>query len=77
MLLDQFRVFPNGKHDDGPDALEMVLKVANQSGGMNMDVIMAASSAANDSRRRWWGPDGRSIIRYDDESLDDLCDVML
>lgn len=24
-LLDQFRFFPNGQHDDGPDALEMIV----------------------------------------------------
>ena len=28
ILLEQLRQFPHGKHDDGPDALEMAIKVA-------------------------------------------------
>jgi ethanolamine ammonia-lyase small subunit len=34
MLLDQLKYFPRGDHDDGPDALEMVLREAeiNQVG---------------------------------------------
>ena len=28
MLVDQLRDFPNGAHDDGPDALEMALRLA-------------------------------------------------
>jgi predicted phage terminase large subunit-like protein len=30
ILVDQLREFPNGTHDDGPDALEMALRVAIQ-----------------------------------------------
>ena len=28
LLLEQLRQFPHGKHDDGPDALEMAIQVA-------------------------------------------------
>jgi hypothetical protein len=28
LLVDQLRDFPNGAHDDGPDALEMALRLA-------------------------------------------------
>lgn len=30
MLLDQLRAFPVGDHDDGPDALEMAIRLAQQ-----------------------------------------------
>jgi len=30
LLLDQLRAFPSGEHDDGPDALEMALRLAIQ-----------------------------------------------
>jgi predicted phage terminase large subunit-like protein len=33
VLLDQFRAFPRGKNDDGPDALEMVMKSCCYSNG--------------------------------------------
>lgn len=29
-LLDQFRYFPKGKYDDGPDALQMVVEICSQ-----------------------------------------------
>ncbi len=28
LLVDQLREFPSGDHDDGPDALEMALRLA-------------------------------------------------
>lgn len=31
-LLEQLRFFPKGKHDDGPDALEMAVRAAEQGG---------------------------------------------
>ncbi|MEM6503851.1 MAG: phage terminase large subunit [Planctomycetota bacterium] len=31
-LLEQLTAFPNGKHDDGPDALEMVVNAARDAG---------------------------------------------
>jgi phage terminase large subunit-like protein len=36
LLLEQLRSFPGGKHDDGPDALEMAVTMANKpsSGGV-------------------------------------------
>jgi predicted phage terminase large subunit-like protein len=30
MLVEQLRDFPNGDHDDGPDALEMAIRLAIQ-----------------------------------------------
>ena len=30
MLVDQLREFPTGKHDDGPDALEMAIRMGNE-----------------------------------------------
>lgn len=30
LLVDQLRDFPNGDHDDGPDALEMACRLAAQ-----------------------------------------------
>jgi predicted phage terminase large subunit-like protein len=30
LLVEQLRDFPNGDHDDGPDALEMAIRLANQ-----------------------------------------------
>jgi len=30
ILLDQFRLFPKGKHEDGPDALEMAVRTAKK-----------------------------------------------
>lgn len=30
LLLEQLRAFPSGKHDDGPDALEMAIAMANR-----------------------------------------------
>lgn len=30
LLVDQLKEFPNGAHDDGPDALEMAIRVADQ-----------------------------------------------
>jgi len=30
LLVDQLRDFPAGDHDDGPDALEMALRLAEQ-----------------------------------------------
>ena len=29
LLVEQLRDFPNGDHDDGPDALEMAIRLAN------------------------------------------------
>lgn len=31
LLLDQFRMFPKGDHDDGPDALEMAIQIADKA----------------------------------------------
>ncbi len=33
ILLEQLRQFPLGKHDDGPDALEMAIQVARYKAG--------------------------------------------
>jgi hypothetical protein len=33
MLVDQLRDFPCGAHDDGPDALEMALRLAEDVWG--------------------------------------------
>ncbi len=33
ILLEQLRQFPHGKHDDGPDALEMAIKAARYKVG--------------------------------------------
>lgn len=33
ILLEQLRQFPLGKHDDGPDALEMAIQVARYKSG--------------------------------------------
>ena len=30
LLVEQLRDFPNGDHDDGPDALEMAVRLANE-----------------------------------------------
>ena len=30
LLVDQLRDFPNGDHDDGPDALEMAIRLGSQ-----------------------------------------------
>jgi len=38
MLVDQLRDFPLGAHDDGPDALEMALRLAEDVwSGKNAD----------------------------------------
>ncbi len=40
LLLDQLRSFPLGTHDDGPDALEMVARVALDPGaGLTVEPI--------------------------------------
>jgi len=33
ILLEQLRQFPHGKHDDGPDALEMAIQAARYKVG--------------------------------------------
>jgi hypothetical protein len=30
LLVEQMRDFPNGDHDDGPDALEMAVRLASE-----------------------------------------------
>ncbi len=30
LLIEQCRFFPKGKHDDGPDALEMAVRMAGE-----------------------------------------------
>jgi len=39
LLLEQLRSFPGGKHDDGPDALEMAVAMANKPSGGGMIYI--------------------------------------
>lgn len=47
-LLDQFRAFPQqGKHDDGPDALEMAFRFANTSGEISPEDIRKAFRACD------------------------------
>ena len=37
LLVDQLRDFPLGSHDDGPDALEMAMRLAEQLTGVPFD----------------------------------------
>jgi hypothetical protein len=37
MLVDQLRDFPLGSHDDGPDALEMAIRLAKEAGSKPAD----------------------------------------
>ncbi len=79
MLLDQFRVFPNGKHDDGPDTLEMVMRFATQFKGMNEAVIKAAFDAVKNPtpHRPFFGkPGDKWIIGYGDKPFDDPFGLM-
>jgi len=39
ILLEQLRQFPLGKHDDGPDALEMAIQLARYNPGRVIGVI--------------------------------------
>lgn len=41
ILLDQLRQFPKAAHDDGPDALEMVVSLANSSKEINVEEMKA------------------------------------
>ncbi|MFH1752989.1 MAG: phage terminase large subunit [Candidatus Omnitrophota bacterium] len=44
-LLDQFRFFPRGKYDDGPDAVQMAVEVCSQP------IVEFSFSFAGDARR--------------------------
>jgi len=79
MLLDQFRIFPNGKHDDGPDTLEMVMRIATQYNGMNEAVVKAAFDALKAPSRDfpYFGkPGDKRIIGYGDKPYDDFFGLM-
>jgi len=66
LLLEQFRMFPRGKHDDGLDALEMAVRIANQSRGSKVDGYLKFLQALNKPHRN-----PRRIIRYGDRPFDD------
>lgn len=79
MLLDQFRVFPNGKHDDGPDALEMAMRVATQYKGLNEAVVKAAFDALKKPSHHfpYFGkPGDKRIIGYGMRPFDDRYGLM-
>lgn len=48
VLLDQLRQFPNGDHDDGPDALEMLWSLAVEKGGGLMPGAIVSTVAGGD-----------------------------
>jgi predicted phage terminase large subunit-like protein len=48
VLLDQLRQFPNGDHDDGPDALEMLWSLAVEKGGGLMPGAIVSTAAGDD-----------------------------
>jgi predicted phage terminase large subunit-like protein len=37
LLVEQLREFPNADHDDGPDALEMAIRLLQEAGGQTDD----------------------------------------
>lgn len=66
LLLDQFKVFPKGKHDDGLDALEMVMRIcygqAEGSGGIyttdRKDIYFKHWDGWDPADREFLDPDG-------------------
>lgn len=68
LLLDQFRMFPRGKHDDGPDCLEMAIRIANQSRGFEMDEYVKMLHALNNPHGNG---NPRRVIWYGDRPFDD------
>ena len=55
LLLDQCRFFPKGKHDDGPDALEMAVRAAEQGGCTPMLHVITLDDTERDEddNARW------------------------
>lgn len=74
MLLDQFRAFPNGKNDDGPDALEMLIRVANESSGFDLKIMSDILKKIADPHPRLGS--GRRIIRYNNQEFIDPFGLM-
>ena len=58
LLLEQMRDFPQGKFDDGPDALEMAVKIAQSPGEVR--VFICGGGPRNDDD---WGPWNRVFGR--------------
>jgi predicted phage terminase large subunit-like protein len=74
-LVDQLRQFPKAAHDDGPDALEMAVKVAGKSGRIRMHYMSAsgkmnwdrddeAGEAQQPEEAPWWV--GRSPLNKEE-----------
>jgi predicted phage terminase large subunit-like protein len=43
LLVEQLRDFPNGDHDDGPDALEMAIRLAGEMLNDGPDEVVAGT----------------------------------
>ena len=67
LLLDQFRMFPRGKHDDGPDALEMAMRVSHECHRGDLEIL---STDKKDIYRKYYAQGDIDYGEYD-EYLDD------
>lgn len=60
MLLEQLKYFPKGSHDDGPDALEMAVRLALGERGPRTGIILLVGD-----------PDDRGSLGYSDQPVQD------
>jgi len=67
LLLDQFRMFPRGKHDDGPDALEMAMRLSHECHRGDLEIL---STDKKDIYRKYYAQGDIDYGEYD-EYLDD------
>lgn len=69
ILLDQFRVFPKGKQDDGPDALEMAMRACcgQREGGTGIDVVERKDTDAYSEHFEGWDTRDREFLDGGDD----------
>lgn len=68
LLLEQFRMFPKGEHDDGPDALEMAMGACCRENIEPLDFYISSNRDcyANSIFFQGWDPDDRTYLGFDD-----------
>ena len=53
LLLEQLRDFPKGRYDDGPDALEMAIRLAHEGSGVPSIRIIRVGDDDEDDDANW------------------------
>ncbi len=68
LLLDQFRGFPRGKHDDGPDALEMAMRACcgQYEDGTGISYVDKKDIYPTIKHFEGWNTDDREFLGFDD-----------